>query len=501
MGFFQYRSSCVGKTETIEGCLSKVNFFNRNYLLSGNAQVDCQGNEDADWMRKYAIYDTIICGEDEDPNMWGIVDQIFGKSEMGVPTTSIWRATYCRPDYSFPIKNAVSGNPGETVLITLAQGAYSADGKAAVPSTGQLVNLPGLDFPVARVGEIDRTIDFGWTLTLEPLKTTQSISLNANQRLFPAPGARLVGSGSCPIDETSAPVPGLLQNTKMVKIRKDWCIERELNEGYEGVLQFAPAPVMNSEGKLVTMECWDAVAAQTARNAMKRTRDQLLLLGRQITNPNITQDITGYEGFEGYIPSVLNGGGFDYPFDPFLGFNMWQGMRAFARFAEANQRCRNYVWFVSPEFRRGLTESSNQALIDRGLGVCMIQAWDITGSGQDRTLEYLGFEKWMVDDITVAVKSLPYLASNVAYGIDGYAFGNMAMSMPLCPIKTQGGKTVSPIEIFYPETQCASGGYFETQIDERYHTRCQKIDGYMIQSFAAMFHCMEDHAVIAASVC
>jgi hypothetical protein len=501
MGFFGYPQGCVGKNETISGCLSKVNFFNRNYFLSPQSAVDCAGNATAGRIRNYAIYDTIVCGEDEDPNMWGIIEEIFGANEKGIPSTSVWRDTYCRPDYSFQIKNAVSGAAGATVTITIAQGSYSADGKASVPVTGSLVNLPGLTFPVARIGAIDRTVDFGWTVTLQPLKTTQSITLSANQRLFPQPGARLVGGGSCPVDETSAPTPGTLQHTQMVAIRSDWCVQRELNEGYDGVLQFAPAPVMNANGQLELKECWDAVAAQMGRNAMKRTRDQLLLVGNQITNTTITADITGYEGFEGYIPSVLNGGGFDYQFDPFTGFNMFQGMRAFARFAEANQRCQKHVWFVSPEFRRGLTDSMNETILGKGLGVCTFEAWGVNGTGQDRQLEYLGFEKFKVDNNYVMIKTMPMWASNRSYGIDGYAFGNMAISMPLCPIKTVQGNTVSPIEIFYPETECASGGYFETSIDERYVSRCQKIDGYMIQKFAAMYHCMEDHSVIAATVC
>lgn len=500
MGFFSYPQGCVGKNETISGCLSKVNFFDRNYLLSNQALLDCEGNPTARRVREFAIVDTILCGEDEDPNMWAIVDQIFGKSEMPIKSTSAWRDTYCRPDYSFQIKNAVSGAAGASVVVTIAQGSYGVDGKAAVPVEGSLINLPGLDFPVAQIFDIDRSVDYGWTLTLAPLKSTQSISLSASQRLFPQPGARLVGGGSCPLDQTSAPVPGMLQYTKMIAIRSDWCVERELNEGYDGVLQFALAPVMEN-GRLVMKECWDAIAAQMSRNAMKTTRDQILLLGRNITNPAITTTITGYEGFEGYIPSVLNGGGFDYQFDPFTGFNIFSGMRAFARFAEANQRCKKYVWFVSPEFNRGLTDSANQAILDKELGVCTMQAFARTGTDQDQMLTYLGFNRYKVDDIEVEIKVLSYLASNRSYGIDGYAFSNMAMVMPMCPIKTVSGKTVSPIEIFYPETECASGGYFETTIDERYVSRCQKIDGYMIQKFAAMFHCMEDHAIIASATC
>lgn len=502
MAFFGYPQGCVGRNETVSGCLSKVSFFDRNYLLSPQSAVDCAGNPTAGDLRNYAIYDTIICGEDEDPNMWGIIEELFGVNEKGIPSTSAWRNTYCRPDYSFQIKNTVAGAAGASVVVTIAQGSYSPDGKAAVPVEGSLINLPGLDFPVAQISDINRDVDFGWTLTLAPLKTTQSISLSAYQRLFPQPGARLVGGGSCPVDQTSAPAPGLKQFTQMVAIRSDWCIERELNEGYDGVLQFALAPVPDGNGKLTIMECWDAIAAQMARNAMRRTRDQLLLLGRTINNPAITSTIEGYEGFEGYIPSVLNGGGFEYPFDPFTGFNIWQGMRAFSRFAEANQRCKSYVWFVSPEFNRGLTDSANQAILDKQMGICTMQAFARTGEGKDQTLEYLGFSKYKLDnDMYVEIKVIDALASNRSYGIDGYAFSNMALVMPLCPIKTTSGNTVPPIEIFYPETECANGGYFEAQVDERYTTRCQKISGYMIQKFAAMYHCMSDHSIIASTVC
>src|SRR4029079_666461 len=131
---------------------------------------------------EYAIYDTIICGQDEDPNLWGIVDQVFGKSEMAVNSTSVWRATWCRPDYSFRIKNPVSGAAGADVVVTLAQDAYSSDGTAAVPVEGSPINLPGVNFPIAVITDINRDVDFGWTLTLTPPKSTQSITLNANQR-------------------------------------------------------------------------------------------------------------------------------------------------------------------------------------------------------------------------------------------------------------------------------------------------------------------------------
>jgi hypothetical protein len=143
----------------------------------------------------------------------------------------------------------------------------------------------------------------------------------------------------------------------------------------------------------------------------------------------------------------------------------------------------------------------NDTIKAYGMGICTMQAFEKTGGGQDQVIEFLGFQRYLVDDITVEIKTLPYLASSTSFGIQGYAFNNMAMVMPKCPIRTTSGKTVSPIEIFYPETQCASGGYFETKVDERYTTRCQKITGYMIQKFAAMFHCVEDHAVIRASVC
>ena len=127
MGFFGYPQGCVGRNETVAGCLTKVNFFDRNYFLSPQSATDCAGNPTAGRIRNYAIYDTIICGEEQDPNMWGIIEKIFGANEKGIPSTSVWRDTYCRPDYSFQIANGVSGSAGQTVNVTIAQSSYSPD--------------------------------------------------------------------------------------------------------------------------------------------------------------------------------------------------------------------------------------------------------------------------------------------------------------------------------------------------------------------------------------
>lgn len=492
--------TCTIPETTVSGCISKLNFFDRAYALDGQSQTDCNGNATTSQLRDFTIYDTIICGEGEDQNMWGIIDQMFGKSEMAINSTSAWRKSECRPNYSFKIKDsAQSGSPGAPVTVTLSQDSHYLGGTSSLPIKGAPVMLPGINFTYGIITDKNTDVPYAHTITITPPKKTGTgsiIVLNANQRLFFGAGARLEKGGSCPDDQTTVNLPGKLQRTQMALIRADWCIEKEINMGYDGVLQFALGLV---DGKVVN--CWDAIAAQMKRKAMKITRDQLLLVGNYMSNPALQVQVQGYEGFEGYIPSVLNGGGIDLTFDPFTGFNMFGGMRAISRFADANRRCKDYTWFVSPEFRRGITDSWNATVSASGLGVCNYEAFTRTGISQSTATEFLGYESFKVDDINAYIKTLPYLADNTAYGIQGYAFNNMAMIMPMCPIRTVSGKTASPIEIFYPETQCDSGGYTETMVDEWKTTRCMKVAGSMYQQFAAMYHCVEDHAIVRASVC
>lgn len=491
--------TCVSPMTTVAGCIGKINFFNRAYALSTQSQTDCQGNATTSYLRDYTIYDTIICGADEDQNMFGIIAQLFGANEKGIPSTSVWRASVCRPNWSFQIKNGATGAAGATVTLVLAAGSHYLSGTTSLPVEGAPINLPGANFEMGVITDVNRDVNYAHTITISPMTPTQVITIADNQRLFFGGGARYAKAGSCPVDETTVPLPGKLQRTQMALIRADWCIEKELNMGYDGVLQFALGLV---DGKAI--ECWDATAAQIKRKAMRMTRDQLLLVGKHITNTNLTTTVEGYEAFEGYIPSVLNGGGINLTFNPASGFNMFQGMRQISRFADANRSCREYLWHVSPEFRRGITDSWNETVLGRALGICSYAAFTRVATGEmpgDATATYLGYDSFKVDDITAHIKVLPYLADNTGYGIQGYSFSNMAMIMPACPIKTVQGKTAPPIEIFYPETECANGGYQETMVDEWKTTRCMKVTGSMYQQFAAMYHCLEYHGIIRASVC
>lgn len=496
MALFYNVPKCANGLTTVDGCLSRINFFDRAYALSQGAANDCAGNPQTSRLRDFTIYDTIICGEGDDPGVFAIMDQLGFTGEMAINSTSAWRATQCRPDYSFQIKTgAVSGAPGAPVTVTLAAGSHWLNGTSSLPMIGAPLELPGNDFGMAIITDKNDDVDYAHEITITP-QGDGVINLSDNQRLFFGGGARVVKGGSCPVEQTLINLPGRLQRTQMVRIRKDWCIEAELNQGYDGVLQFAMGLV---DGKAV--ECWDAVAAQFARLAMKATRDQLLLNGSYMSNPLLSSTVEGFEGFEGYIPSVLNGGGMDITFDAFDGLDFFNVLRGISRFADANRSCREYMMFVSPEFRRGITDSILGTVASRGLGVCTFEAFKKTGMNQNQIIEYLGFETYKIDNVSTHIKTLDTLASNTSYGIPGYAFNNMAIVMPACPIKTVGGKTASPVEILYPATACDSGGYYEEMIDYRKTNGCQKVGGYMIQSFAAMYHCVEYHGIIRASQC
>lgn len=482
-----YKSSpCTQGLYTVADCLGKLNWFDIAYQANGTGAVSCppalQGT--AGEFRDNIKRALILCADENPMSMFGIMEMMVGStSGEETPAKTISRKEQCRYNYWFQVAQDVTGAAGDSVTVVLAPQSHFVNGTASLPNEDQTVDLPGNGFTRARISAVDRTVPFGHTIVLVPSQDTQVISLKAGDTILPTQG-RLVGATSCPADGQQARNPGKIHTVGMQKIRADYCLDKDLLKGFwQGVLQF---PMGFIDGKVV--ECFDFEQAILMRRAIKMTKDRLYLTGEIATNTEFNVAVDGFAGFDGLIPSILYGGGQDYQYSSLAGFNPDYDLGNIVRYANANKRAKEYNIFMSLDFSIDFDRKVYN-WIGANPGTCTFQAFNRMNKGD---IEYLGIQSVMLHGYTFHKIIVQEWSDPTMYGAPGFPYRNMAIIQPISNIKDSDGKTVPPIEFFYPKGCGLSGSYHEEYRDMEKIDGCEQIKGHATEEFTMMPHCLED---------
>lgn len=502
---FFTKKPCTQGIVSVAQALNLTNYFNPAYMANIPDSVCNQLNDAADF-RLAVKRALILCDTDENPSMFGMINLLFGYENLEkgeeMEARQIFRKSQCRYNYTFQITSAAKSNaPGGTVTITYAPQSHYVNGTATLGQPGFLITLPG-SLKSAYIVSKNTNVAYGHTAVIAPNDANYIINIPAGATLIPTM-VRAVGDITSQQPGANVPVPGKIAGAYISRIRGDWQLDKVLNKGYDGVLQFALAYM---DGKEV--ECWQPLLVTELRRGMRMTKDRMLLLGEKNTNPIVTSNIQSIQGFDGYYSSIKYAGGHVINFNSADGFDPQLILGAIFRFANANKRSKEYFMFLSRDFKLTITNALYQ-WIGNNPGGCTFQAFSRmvsnygkAGSTAQNLVEYLNIDSWKIDGYTVHFFELQEFSDPTLYGAAGYGFDTRAFVMPADKIKTSDNKSVAPIEIFFPSGCSDTGSYQEWAYDcENQIGGNDRIEGHATEEFTALFHCLEDHNLIEDTNC
>lgn len=482
---------------TVDDCLS-LNWFDLAYQLNNcevNGRAAGLDPNDIGYFKDNVMEALILVGDESPQMLFSIFEKIFGSiSPQETGAKKISRIEQGRPNYWTLITNDVT-SPAPGAPVTVNIGSYYSSGTTSLPQEGTFVPLPGNGFDQALISSKDDTIPYAHTMVLTPVREDQVIDLTAGTKLQ-LTFAKPVGNNSCPTDGELAISPGTIKTVSMGKIRADYCLQKSTMKGFfQGKLQFAFGFI---DGKPV--DCFQTQQDILMRRTMKMTKDRLFFTGRKVDNPAITTLIEGFEEFEGYLPSIVYGGGQVFPFDSAAtgSFDPDVDLSEIVLYANANRRTTEYMFFQPKQFNINFLRKLNQ-FINGNPGACNFPSFSSTGMSQERMIEFLGVEAYKLHGFSFGIKQMQEWSDVTYYGTDGYPFSTMGLITPMGNIPTSDGGMVAPVEIFYPRGCGLSGGYKEVFRDMETINGCEEFQGQATEETTVMFHGLEDHYLILDS--
>lgn len=482
---------------TVDECLG-LNWFDLAYQLNtceANGRAAGLSPEEIGYFKDNVMEALILVGDESPQMLFSMMELIFGSvSPQETGAKRISRVEQGRPNYWTTITNTVTA-PAPGAPVTVNIGTYYSGGTTSLPQEKTVVPLPGNDFQNAFIDSIDNTVPYNHTMVLRPLDENYIISLSAGDKIQ-LTFAKLVGNTSCPSPGELAISPGTIKTVSMGKIRADYCLDKSMMKGFfQGKLQFAFGFI---DGRPV--DCFQTEQDLLMRRVMKMTKDRLFLTGGKITNPTVTTQIEGFEEFDGYLPSIVNGGGQVFPFDSAAtgSFDPDVDLAEIVLYANANRRTTSYMFFQPKQFNINFLRKLNQ-FINGNPGACNFPSFTASGKGQERMIEFLGVAGYNLHGYSFAIKQMQEWSDVSYYGTEGYPFSSMGLITPMGQIPTSDGGMVSPVEIFYPRGCGLSGGYKEVFRDMEQITGCEQFEGQATEETTVMFHGLQDHYLILDS--
>ncbi len=490
MGLISKTPRCSNSLATVGDVVDKLKAFNAMYESGTSGSVSNCANteaEKANW-RKAIRENVINCSGA--PTELDFFEKVFG-SPKPHPTdaSEIFIKYNCDKDYNIYAATQVTGGaPAAATNFTMLKSMHSGNGKYSnVAVNGSLYIYE--DRQWVRVTAVDKTTDYAHIVTVVPYSKSYTVNIRAGKKMMFTP-VRMVDGYHCAVPSSTWDAPGYISSVKPISIRKDWELPLELKKAFSEVFQFPV--IFDKDGK--QMDSWQAYEQIKAREEMKLFKNLFSFLGTRMDNPalvgasGLVLTSNKYSGFDGYLPTMRNGGGTVYEYDPALGFSFEADFMPIMLRQDAMKKSKNFTVIHGLPFMAGL-QRSNAAILKEQAGQNNLAIYAQRVGMSEMDLVKLGIRSYSYLNFMLTFKEMDGLTDSRLIGNDDMP--NLAMMLPMDGLKDSKGNPVSAIEFFNPKGSGADGSYWESDIIDHRHTenRCNKVSGWMTEDLMMAIHC------------
>lgn len=494
MAFFTNSPQCGTTIATVGDAFDKMKAFNALHavkLADQNPNL-CEGdaNMTANW-RKLVYEGVINCGGE--PMELDFFEKLFGGPTKEIDASTYYHKYQCDVDMNIYAQASATGSgPGAAAVFQVLKANHTGQGQYSYPALGYSLYIYE-DQQWVKVTGVNKDTPYAHQVTVVPYKKNYTVNIRKNRKIMVQP-VQLVSGISCPTPSSSVSSPGYIKKVTRARIRKDWELPIDLMRGYEEVLQFGILfdPITGLE-----VDCWEAYEKTNARRDMKWAKNLMFFLGQSIDNPALLGTETGkvtadYSGFEGYIPTMLHGGGTVIDIDPAVGFDLDADFEPLMLRNDSYKRTSEYVVLHAKPFKLSFMRNA-EGKFKNGAGSCTFETFKRTGA-EGEAVRKLGVTSYEWANFSLHLKEVSALSDT--RGIGNYNFPHMAHFIPGNGLRDSKGKEVPAIEFFNPKGCGASGTFEEWDRDRRVIDGCDILAGWMGESLMSAIHCPNQHILI-----
>lgn len=490
--FYNTPKLCTKKMVNMRDVVDNQPAFNAmfqiNTAISNACDLDTQGQ--LRW-EKFIVDGAINCGGDQ--TELDFFEKNFTGGTKKVGATEVYVRYNCDKDFNIFASSTggVSAGPGAAVTFTLLRGMHAGGGKwSNVAVNGSIYIYE--DHQWLRVTAVDKTTDWAHRVTAIPFSKNYTANVRGGRKMM-FTRVRLVDGYSCSVPSSSFDAPGYASKVVPFRPRADWEMELELDKPYQDKLRFALTYDLHGN----VTDGWEPMMKIRARQEFQYNKNLQFFMGQPIDNPlligsGLAMRDSKYSGFNGYLSTMLYGGGFVQQTNPTEGYDMGSDFEALMIRQDSIKQSTEFFtiagfpWLVAMNRKSGKYFKENAQIT--------FDTFSRSGMSQE-DVKKLHITSYKYFDFSLHFKRFNAISDTRSIG--NYNMPYMAFMMPGNGLKDENGDSVSAIEFYDVGGTARTGAYEEIQRDHRYlDSGCEKLSGTITDTYMMAVHCPQKHILL-----
>ena len=402
--------------------------------------------------------------------------KLFGgkTKEIETEATDLWVEYNGAIDFNiYPQSDASGTGAGGSVTFTLATNCYSPDGTEVNVTVGtRLYNHT--DMKTLIVSAVSYVAPFNTSVTAYATDSSYNPQVYAGLALTTVQVQ--TDHGFTQFENESAPweTPGYLKLVQPWQLSTNWSIPYDLMSPYQQIMRFAVwmDPMTNQE-----IDTYDLKEMQTKRELFQMAKNTIFWAGQKDTNQaNLasasvqTYYNKKYGGFDGFIPSIMYGGGQVRPYNNSIGWSYDTDGTEIILELDALKLANEYLILQGLGFDIAAQKNAQIVWQDTS-GSLNMKTFERMG-GDSEGIKRLGIQSWTNYGTTFHKKIVGSLSDSRYFGHGYYPY--MGIMMPGYGMTDSKGMEVPPVEFFRAKGAPMSGTYREDIVDLRTNSENMK---------------------------
>ena len=393
--------------------------------------------------------------------------KLFGGQTKQIDTdaTDVWIEYNGSVDFNIYAQSDATGSgPGGYVDFTVAYNAYGADGTSVNISRGARI-YNHQDMKTLVVDSV--TLIAPYNAVVRAYATDASYTPNVYGGMAMTTIQTETTHGWSEFDNESVEweTPGYLKLIQPWQLRKNYSMPYDLSMPYQQIMRFAIwiDPITGQE-----LDTYDLKETMTQREMFQMAKNSLFWAGQKDTNQaNLAASGVQvyynkkYGGFDGFIPSIMYGGGQVRPYNNSIGWSYDTDGTQIILELDALKLATEYLILQSLGFDIAAQKNAQQVWQDTS-GSLNMKTFDRMG-GDMETIKRLGIQSWTNYGTTFHKKIVGSFSDSRYFG-HGY-YPMMGVMLPGYGLTDSKGMEVAPVEFFRAKGAPMSGSYRESLVD------------------------------------